>query len=168
MYAMRCKQLRLVDKQGKKRIDLQCCYLRMQLKQLQRRHHHWWRLQLMLSWSRGSCDRRSSCSQGGVSSGLHLPLGLLHCLHMKAATTCRYHQCYSSTNSTARARAVPPTVRRTASLLVCSKARQQPVPSMRACSKVHVAVRPTTAVKGSTSGIPGLCKMAVRASVLSI
>ena len=40
-------------------------YLRRQLRQLrqqQKHHHHLQRLQLMLSWSHGSCGSRSKCS----------------------------------------------------------------------------------------------------------
>ena len=69
----------------------------MQLKQLQRHHHHWQRLQLMQSWSRGSCGSRSSYSPGGVSWGLLLLLGLRY-LHIKAATVCRYQLVHVVTN----------------------------------------------------------------------
>lgn len=140
MDAMRCKQLTLVDIQGKKHIDLESCYLRMQLQQLQRHHHHWRKLQLMLSWNRGSCDRRSSYSPIGVFWGLPLPLRLLHYLHMKASTADKYHS-WSATGSAARARAVNTTAQREASSLVCSEARQHFVPSGGACVKVHTAMK---------------------------
>ena len=37
-------------------------YLRRQLRQQQKHHHHLQMLQLMLSWSHGSCGSRSMCS----------------------------------------------------------------------------------------------------------
>ena len=53
-------------------------YLRMQLRQQQKHHHRWQRLQLMLSWTHGSCGSHSRCShrQEGASCQKKLKLQL--------------------------------------------------------------------------------------------
>ncbi len=65
--------------------------LRRQLRQQQKRLHHLQMLQLMLSWTHGSCGSRSSHSQANAFWAQCWQLGLLPDLHKHKAS--RQHSC---------------------------------------------------------------------------
>ncbi len=76
-------------------------YLRRQLRRQQKHHHHWQRLQLMLSWSHGSCGSRSKCShrQEGASCQKKLRQRLQSCHLMKRQQQLQRSRCGGSCHS---------------------------------------------------------------------